>query len=184
MPGPVFLSGKMVDLRLLRESDDFERCWKWINDPECRRFLGTYLPIMEPDEKDYFKQRPDDVKLAIVTKEGVHIGNIGIHKISPKHGTAETGTLIGEKKYWGMGYGTDAKMALLRWAFDELHLRKVASRVLTTNRRSIAYSKKCGYKVEGVLREEMWKNGRYVDIVQLAVLRPDFERAWKKYQAK
>ncbi|MBI2096940.1 MAG: hypothetical protein HYT40_02185, partial [Candidatus Sungbacteria bacterium] len=76
--GPVFLSGKKVDLRTLCKATDFERCWQWINDPEIREWLASYLPISEREEEQYFaRERQDDFTLAIVTKgeEPQHIGN-------------------------------------------------------------------------------------------------------------
>lgn len=185
MPGPVFLRGNRVDLRVLKESDDFDRCWKWINDPDCWRFLGTITPTSEERERDFFRKSDERrILLAITTKQGVHIGNIGLSDISHQHGTAATGTIIGEQKYWGKGFGTDAKMALLRYAFHELNLRKIMSRVLATNPRSLAYAETCGYRREAVFREQLCKNGEYIDLIQLAVFRPQFERAWTAYQKK
>jgi len=183
--GPVFLSGKKVDLRLFRKAGDFERCWKWINDPEVRRYLAAYLPITERQEEEWFtKERPNGLVLAIITKgeHPLHIGNIALDKINHREGTAETGTVIGAKEFWGKGYGTDAKFSLLRFAFDELNLRKIISHVLAFNKRSLAYARKCGYRPEAVFKKEKYRNGRYVDLVRLAVFRPDFERAWQRYQ--
>lgn len=185
MQPPVFLRGHLIDLRLLDKGEDFEHCWMWINDPDIWQYLAVGRPTSRAEEEEFFaKPRPDTMPFAIVTKEGAHIGNIGLHRISQIHGTAATGTLIGLKEFWGRGFGTDAKMTLLRFAFDALNLRKIISHVLAFNERSANYAKTCGYELEAVFREEMFKGGRYVDLLRFAVYRPQFEQAWERYQER
>lgn len=185
MRPPIFLRGHLTDLRLLDETEDFERCWTWISDPDVWHFLTTERPVARSEEEEFFrKPRPDSVQFAIVTKDGAHIGNIGLTRISKTHGTAETGTMIGVKEYWGKGFGTDAKMALLRYAFDVENLRKVVSYVFAFNERSANYAKACGYELEVIHREERFRNGRYWDLLRFAVYRPQFEAAWARYQER
>lgn len=187
MPGPVFLRGSRVDLCLLDKAADLEACWRWINDPRVRQFLTPFFPVSREEEEDFFtKPRPDSVTLAIIARDQKDrfIGTIGFNKIHRFHRTAITGTMIGEVDCWGKGYGTDAKMLLLRYGFDTLNLRKVNSDAIAFNRRSINYSLGCGYRIEGRLRQEIFRNGRYWDLVRLAVFRPQFERARAAYQKK
>jgi RimJ/RimL family protein N-acetyltransferase len=125
-----------------------------------------------------------DVVLAIETKDGVHIGNIGFHNIKWTDGVAVSGAMIGDKRYWDKGYGTDAKMQLVNWAFSNLGLRKLCSQVIAFNARSLAYSKKCGYKVEGVLAKHVLRDGGYPDVVNLALFKEDWPPIWKAYLAK
>lgn len=180
---PVFLRGRLVDLRTLSKDTDFERCWQWISDPDVWQYLGVTRPASREEEEEFFtKPKLDSLQFAIVTKEGEHIGGIGLLRINHIHGTAVTGTLIGVKEFWGKGFGTDAKMALLHYAFGTLNLRKIISHVFAFNERSANYAKACGYELEAVLKEEIFKNGRYVDMLRFAVFRPQFEAAWERYQ--
>jgi len=183
----VFLRGENVVLRPLGKSD-LPRLLRWINDPEVRYFLEAFMPMHEGEEEEWLeslsKRKPNDLVLAIETKEGEHIGNIGLHRISWRDRTAVTGALIGEKEYWGKGLGTEAKMLLLDYAFNTLNLRKICSQVLAFNGRSIAYSKKCGYVEEGTFRAHIFRNGEYHDLVNLAVFKKDFERARAEWQEK
>jgi RimJ/RimL family protein N-acetyltransferase len=179
----VFLEGKKVILRPLDKEKDLGVVLKWANDPELRQFVSFFLPSTKKQEEEWFdKKREDEIVLAIETKEGEFIGSIGLHKINYRHRTAITGTLIGEKSFWGKGYGTDAKMILLNYAFNTLNLRKIKSQAYATNQRSVNYSKKCGYKVEGILKKDLFVNGDYVDVVCLAVFRKSFKRVWRNYQ--
>ncbi len=179
----VFLESTRVVLRpLLKE--DVPLCLRWINDPEVRQYLIVYQPVMEADENEWFeslhKQKATNIVLAMVVG-GQVIGTMGLHHISMKDGVATTGALIGEKEYWDKGYGSEAKMLLLHYAFHTLNLRKVCSSVIAFNGRSHAYSLKCGYKEEGRRKEQIYRNGKYHDEILLAVFRQDWQLLWEKF---
>lgn len=178
----VFLRGYRTTLRPVTELD-IPLLTKWINDPEVRRNLGSQLPKTEADEREFVQNRSKSNIVLMIEVNGTPIGTMGLHGIRYPDATATTGAMIGEKSYWGKGYGTDAKMALLDYAFNTLGLRRVKSEALVNNKRSIAYSMHCGYIVEGVKKKEVFRGGRYHDLVLLAVTpktwRPYFTK-WKK----
>ncbi len=178
----IFLKGKKVVLRPLNKETDLEKCLKWINDVEIRNFISAFLPKTKKQEEEWFDKEDDGVKLAIETKDGEYIGNISFFGLDYRHGIAEVGIFIGEKKYWNNGYGTDAVMILLDYGFNVLNLRKVKWRALVFNERSVNCSKRCGHKVEGIFKKEIFTNGEYVDMVCLAVFKKNFLPIWKKYQ--
>lgn len=179
----IFLEGKKVILRPLDKEKDLEKCLRWINDPEVRQFISAFLPRNKKQEEEWFdRDDKDGVRLAIETKKGGFIGTISIGGIDYRHGIGEVGIIIGEKDYWNRSYGTNAAMILINYAFNVLNLRKVKWRALEFNKRSINCAKKCGHKLEGVLKKEIFANGKYVDMVCLAVFKEDFLPLWKKYQ--
>ncbi|HEU5114552.1 MAG TPA: GNAT family protein [Candidatus Paceibacterota bacterium] len=179
-----FLTGHTALLCLPIESD-LPLFTRWINDPEINRFLKHRMPILHAGEKKWFDSladRKNDVVLTLCTTAGRPIGVMGMHRIDWINGTATTGAFIGEKSLWGKGYGSDAKMVLLNYAFNTLNLRKICSRVYDFNGRSLAYSKKCGYREEGRLRKHVFRDGNYYDVIELAVFKEDWLPFWKKYQ--
>jgi len=181
----VFLKGKKTILRPLRKATDFEPCWRWVNDPEVNQYLLIYFPLTEKKEKEWFDKLandPNEIVLGIETLEGKLIGTMGLHRLNSKDQTAATGALIGEKEYWSKGYGTDAKMALLNYAFNTLNLRKINSSVYAYNKRSLQYNLKCGYKIEGVRKKQIFRNGKYHDEIIIAVFKEDWLPIWRKYQ--
>jgi len=137
---------------------------------------------MAEEEKwfeDYLK-KSDEKIFAIDTEEGGHVGNIGLHSIDFKNRKATLGIVIGEKKYWNQGYGTDAIRALLKFAFRELNLNKVILDVLDNNKRAIRVYEKCGFTREGTRREEVFKDGSYRDIIRMSILSREFEAFERK----
>lgn len=110
---------------------------------------------------------------AIETKDGQHIGNIEL-RINWVHRCAELGIPIGEKDYWGKGYGTDTVKTLLRFAFELLNLHRVYLQVAEFNTRGIRCYEKCGFVHEGRTRQGRFINGRYWDTLHMGILRDEW----------
>jgi len=182
----VFARGRRVYLRPLDKATDLERCTRWTNDPEVTRYLARCLPMTLLAEENWFDKqvgRENDFPLAICTSKGRHIGNIGLHQVDMRLGVGTTGTLIGEKAFWGKGYGSEAKMLMLAFAFRTLSLRKVYSDVIAFNERSLRYSLGMGHKVVGRRRDHWYREGRYWDDILLELFRADWEPLWAEYEA-
>jgi RimJ/RimL family protein N-acetyltransferase len=174
------IEGKMVRLRAL-EPTDAERAFQWINDREVTQFLMARYPWSLAAERDFVTEAAKrmefgDARFAIETKdEGVHIGMCGLHRARPEDRNAELGIMIGDKSYWNGGYGTDTMLTLVRFAFEQMNLHKVALGVFDFNERAQKVYRRCGFVEEGRLREDVFQDGRYVDQVRMSVLRREFE---------
>lgn len=167
--------GDKVNLRPI-EREDLPRYVQWFGDPEVRRHLLLYIPFSLAQEERWYEnlldrlEKGNDVLLAIETAEGVHIGNLGLHSIDWKNRNAELGITIGDKEYWGQGYGTAAIRTLLKLAFEEMNLHRVFLRVDEDNERGIRCYEKCGFQRDGILREAVFREGRYHDQLMMSVL--------------
>jgi RimJ/RimL family protein N-acetyltransferase len=164
--------GTKTHLRAL-EHDDLRHFVTWINDPEVRRFVTMRYPLSMAEEEAWwqgFLRRKKDFIFAIEAKDGTYIGNIGLHDVEHENRRAELGIMIGNKAYWGQGYGTDAIQALLGWAFDYLNLNRISLRVYAYNERAIRCYEKCGFQHEGTMRQARYVDGRYYDEWVMGVL--------------
>ncbi len=182
----IFLQGKKTILRPLNIDTDLENITRWINDPEVRQFVKNGYPQTLLGERKWIENKDsnkNDITLAIETQEGRHIGLMGLHTIDYRNRVAATGALIGEKDCWKQGYGSDAKMALLNYAFNTLNLHRINSAVIGFNERSLCYSLKCGYCIEGVQRGALYQDGKYHNKILLGLLKEDWLLLWKEYQA-
>ena len=172
--------GKKVRLRPI-ERDDLPRFVEWFSDPEVRHYLLIYLPFSLVQEERWFEnlqgrlERQESVILAVETADGVHIGNIGLDRIDWKDRNAELGIVIGEKAYWGQGYGTDAIRTLLNLTFHEMNLHRVFLRVDVDNVRGIRCYEKAGFRREGTSRHAVFKEGAYHDQYVMSILESEFE---------
>ncbi|OGM96452.1 MAG: hypothetical protein A3B86_03260 [Candidatus Yanofskybacteria bacterium RIFCSPHIGHO2_02_FULL_38_22b] len=180
----MFLVGHKVVLRPFSRAD-IPTLTCWINDPDVREFIGSVLPQTEKQEEEWFNKlgsNDQNIVLGVETKDGVLIGSMGIHQINWRDRICTTGALIGEKDYWGKGYGTDAKMLLLDYIFNTLNLNKVCSAVIVYNKRSLHYSLHCGYKVEGRRKNHVFRKGRYWTLIELGLFKEDWLSIWKNYK--
>jgi diamine N-acetyltransferase len=168
--------GKRVRLRAI-ERDDLPAFVRWLNDPEVIQYLQMYWPLSRAQEEQWFEdslRQQNDRIMAIETVDGLLIGDVGLHRIDWKERDATLGIVLGEKQYWGQGYGQDAIMALLRFAFETLNLHRVHLTVYAYNLRGIRCYEKCGFKKEGCLREAHYHDGRYHDEIMMGILASEF----------
>jgi RimJ/RimL family protein N-acetyltransferase len=119
---------------------------------------------------------PTEVRFMIEADEGPLVGQVRLIGIHP-HARAELAIMLGEKAYWGRGYGADAIRTLLRFGFDELGLRRVTLIADADNARGIACYERCGFRHEGVLRAHRLRYGEPLDMVAMGVLREEFAAA-------
>ena len=171
--------GTLTILRPL-EGTDLERVYKWINDREVTRNLAARYPLSRKDEVNWLENGPSNsyetgVRMAIETKDGVHIGNLDLSEVKPEDRKAQLGVMIGEKDYWGAGYGTDAILTLLRFGFYDMNLNRIWLHVFEDNARAYACYLKCGFQEEGRLRQHYYAEGRYWDSIVMAILRHEYD---------
>jgi RimJ/RimL family protein N-acetyltransferase len=173
------IEGKLVNLRA-HEMSDLERYTAWFNDPEVTRFLSMNYPLSLAAEETWLRENAgkqlsyDHVKLAIETKDGVHIGNMGLNQTAPEDRRAVLGISIGDKAYWSKGYGTDAMRTLLRFGFDEMNLYRIELTVDARHERARACYRKCGFVEEVRLRQYRYAEGAYHDKLWMGILRDEW----------
>jgi RimJ/RimL family protein N-acetyltransferase len=177
------LKGKLVNLRAI-ERKDLDEIMKWVNDREVTKYLAAFLyPVSQEEEEKFLERamsRNDTEKnLVMETKEGVYIGQISLHKIDWKNSNAELGIVIGNKEYWGKGYGTEAIKILLHHAFNQMNLYKIDLQVFEFNQRGIRCYEKCGFKKEGKLRKNHFYKAKYYDVILMGILKDEFEKTNK-----
>lgn len=80
------------------------------------------------------------------------VGYVELREINWRARSGELRICIGDKDYWGRGYGTLALQAFLEICFERFHLEYLYLRVYRSNTRAIRCYRKCGFQVEGVLR--------------------------------
>jgi RimJ/RimL family protein N-acetyltransferase len=142
--------------------------------------MNMRYPTSRGEEEEWLaktmhRTKPPDIVLAIDTvSDSRHIGSVGLHEISAEDRKAILAILIGEKDCWSQGYGTDAVLTLLRFAFDEVNLNRVELFVHDDNPRAIACYRKCGFVEEGRLRQAHYKGGSYHDMLVMSILGDEF----------
>lgn len=82
--------------------------------------------------------------------------------------------MIGRKNLLGQGYGREALSLLQKFAFETLNLNRLELEVYDFNERGRRCYASCGFKEEGRLRQKMFKNGKYCDVIVMSVLAEEY----------
>jgi RimJ/RimL family protein N-acetyltransferase len=161
--------------------DDYPRLVEFSNDLEVELAGGGDPPRPSTLESlsaiyDQLAKDKENVRFAIEVG-GVFIGDMGLFHVNRVTGTAELGIGIGDKDYWGKGYGRDAIRLLVDYGFRLLNLRRIWLEVHGGNERGLRCYRAVGFVEEGRQREHNWVGGQYQDNVLMGLMRSDWNQA-------
>ena len=170
-----FIIGEKIYLRGLERSDLAGDYFNWLNDREVTKFLdsGIFPNTMERMEEFYRSTASsnDNVIFAIVDKAtDKHIGNIKIGPIKWLSRVSPLGIMIGNKDFWGRGYGTEAIKLAVEYAFKQLNLHKITAGIVATHQASIKSFQKADFEIEGKAKSQFFLNGEYYDSLYLGIV--------------
>src|SRR5687767_7133534 len=137
--------------------------------------LSSEKKIKEWAEKRFEKGlQPDRYSFTVRTlDEDKLIGFFGL-RIDLMHNEALVGIGIGEREFWGKGYGTDMMKLCLQYAFTELCVERVSLGLHEYNARALRAYEKCGFRLEGRMRQDMLREGKRYDSLWMGILREEW----------
>lgn len=166
------------------ERSDLPQLQAWVNDPAVRRGISTYLPMSMEREGLWFdemlKRPAEEQPFAVDRKQGRSwqlLGTCGLFDIDWISRKAEIGIMIGDKRQWNKGYGTEAMRLILKHGFETLNMHRLYLRVFSDNPNAIRTYEKAGFVLEGRLREAHFAEGEYKDDLLMSVLRGEWQAA-------
>ncbi len=173
MAGPVFLEGDRLTLRLA-ESDDYDLLVRQYNDPSVRRQFGDLrVPFTREALIAFLEKGEETIHHFVPYDDGTPVGHVSIRRLDLQARNGELGYTV-FPEHEGNGYATEASEILLGHAFDGLGLHKVWARVTEGNDGSMKVLEKLGFEREGILREQFYGFGTYVDEYRFGLLRPEW----------
>ena len=131
--------------------EDIREEYAWRVDAELSRLDATRpLTMSYEDFLRYSKEEMQfasyrSKRLAVDTLEGVHIGNVMYYDLNMSSKESELGIMIGNKDYWGKGYGTDIVKTVIDYLFEVIGLERVYLHTLAWNYRAQASFQKAGF---------------------------------------
>lgn len=168
------ITGDRVTLRPLTPAD-YPRMLEFKNDVEVELLGGGDPPrprTLAAMSEFYDELAKDRVNVNFaIEADGVLIGDAGLFHFEQRNGTAELGIGIGDRAYWGKGYGREAVGLLVEYGFTMHNLRKIWLETHGSNERAIRSYLAAGFVEEGRQREHVWSGGQYEDLVLMARFR-------------
>lgn len=172
------IRGKKVELKAI-EREDLSFLHEWSNNPEINYMLGGWhFPSSTADQEKWYDSLSVsslNQRFAIHTPDLGLIGMANLVNINWKDRNAFHGMLLGDKDMRGKGYGVDTIMAISKYAFEELGLMRLDGSMISYNEASIGvYTKKCGWKVEGVKKNAYFRKNQWWDQVIVGLTKDDY----------
>lgn len=170
----------MYRLREL-EREDIPIINSWRSDKDLIDKLGAPFRYInkEIDFKwydNYMSNRGNTIRCSILNDKDQIIGLVSLTNIDRFNQNAVFHIMIGDSSNREKGVGYYATNEILKHAFLDMNLNRVELSVLENNQRALALYDKVGFKREGVKRKAVYKNGDFVDMVIMAILKEDFSR--------
>ncbi len=172
------IAGKKVRLRPV-EVRDLEFCQMLYNDPRIRQMVvGWDFPVSMAAQNKWFEAsagNTTNLRLLVESDEGEAIGITGLWDIDWHNRNAMTGVKLKYGGTEGKGYGRDTIMVMNAYAFFEVGLHRLWGLIIEYNIPSLkSYIEKSGWKVEGILRHHVFRNGTFHNVYYVACLKSDF----------
>jgi RimJ/RimL family protein N-acetyltransferase len=179
------MRGKKIGLAVL-EKYDLPLFKKWLNDPRLSIFMREFDDMLADENilewYDKSVHDPEQVDFSIVNmKSGELVGACTLTSINGRNSTAEARLFIGEEQFWNKGYGTEALILLLDYAFNVLNLHNVRLNVNAINENAIHVYEKLGFKLAGKLRESRTYLRKRYDLYLMDMLAKEFDKKHKSW---
>ena len=172
--------GKLVHLTVENPETLASLESQWSADSEYSRLLNwnparrfSVMNAQKWIEKYFEKEGDHSFAIRTLADERI-IGGIGLDGITWTHRDCYVGIGLGDREFWGKGYGTDAMKIILRYAFTELNLHRVTLGVFEYNQRGVRSYEKAGFVIEGRQRSLILREGRRWDVIFMGILREDW----------
>lgn len=176
------IKGKICNLRKLKLSDAGD-IFKWRRSRNVQKFFPTNIDKNFDKHEKWVKKiiKSKYNKYFIIEKKNkIKVGVCYLIDINFFHKKAEFGYYLSNKNHYGKGYGLESQFLTINFAFDEMFLNKIICENLENNQKVLNIHKKFGFKLDGVKREEIFKNNKYFDIYLMSLLRKDYDKYKKK----
>lgn len=170
-------NSERIFLRKVTEQD-VETYHQWRNDTDVMKNTSPELDIFTLAESEEFIRnisKSSNSKSYIISlkERDKSIGMVSLINIDYKNQNAECIIDIGEKDYWGNGFGQETMQLLINYSFLEMNLHKVYLRVFSFNERAIKLYERIGFVKEGELKEQLFRNGKWHGIISMAIFQED-----------
>ena len=162
-----------IYLRPMTE-EDAELIVEWRNKPELKRFFISQADFTIEGHLKWFRTMKESGRacqmMIIDKKDDRPLGSVDIKDIDHTHHKGEYGIFIGEEAARGRGIGTEAAKLMIQYGFEKLGLHRIYLRALAGNKQAIRSYEKAGFEQEGYLKDDVCINGKFVDIVWMAIV--------------
>jgi RimJ/RimL family protein N-acetyltransferase len=157
------------DLKILRD---------WRNSTGILEYNSQFTLLNMIDQKKWFEQinkkNSDRIMFMVINKKKEAIGVCGLIHLNIKDRNADIAIIIGKKKLHGLGLGSEILEMLLKYGFHKRKLHRIGAEIFEYNKVSIKLFKKLNFKREVILRNSLWRSGKWWNVYIFSLLRNEY----------
>jgi len=164
---------KNLIIRDIQKETDKKILEEWVNDKYGRHFLLSMTRATTCSIEELISLEQNIIGI-ITLKDGKPIGTVAFLNHDSVNRKAELRKLIGDSEYRGKGYGKEATKYWIKYGFEILKRQKIYLNTTETNFHNIKINEELGFKVEGILRDEILMDGIPHDVLRMGLLNENF----------
>ena len=170
-----------IILRKIKKGD-LEKIMIWRMSPDVAQYSYTNPILDKAKQEKWYKNIQNDkhCKYWMIMADNTDIGIVGLTDIDNNNKRCALAWYIGDGRYRGRGIGKTVQLNVLKYVFNNLNFNRFYSEVLSINRNAINLHLKCGLEIEGTMKEHIFKNGEFYDVVIMSIT----ESRWKKIKSE
>lgn len=163
------LSSERLTIRPADKRDDVELLKRWMLDEYGKHFVLSSASAQKTDVESLLANEQN--RLGIIITDEQPIGAVAFLDIDESQKRAELRKLIGERDVRGKGFAEEATRLWVEYGFCRLGLEKIYVSTLQTHLRNIQLNESIGFRVEGLLREEVLIGHSRFDVLRMGLTR-------------
>lgn len=164
-------------IRLVKLNENhMDKVRNWRNSPEVSRYMYTDQYISEEEHVNWYIRIKDDPtkKYWIVEVDDVYVGVVNLYDINIQNKRCYWAYYLTDSSVRGKGIGKAIELNVLNYAFEVLNLNKLCCEVFSFNDVVVKIHQKYGSKIEGIFKKHVYKNGQFLDIVCMGILKEEW----------
>ena len=157
--------------------DDREKIYRWRNSPDVAKYMYTDHHISEEEHNRWFDAILNDRnrKYWVIVHDKKDIGLVNLYDIDQNNKRCFWAFYITSQNVRGKGVGSFVEYHILKYVFEDLEYNKLCCEVLSSNQAVVDMHKSFGFQEEGLFRQHRLKNGQFMDVVSLAMLKSEWD---------
>jgi UDP-4-amino-4,6-dideoxy-N-acetyl-beta-L-altrosamine N-acetyltransferase len=169
----------MKDIELIPVNiKDIELIREWRNSLEVSQYMYTDDFITKEQQTSWFNKisQEENSRYWIVKYEDKKIGVASITNIDRINRKCFWGFYLENTEIRGKGIGAKIEFNVLKVVFDEMNLNKLCGEVFSFNEKVVNMHEKFGFRREGYLRNHIFKNNKFHDVVIIGLLSSEWNQ--------
>jgi len=158
------------------EKELVEQVRNWRNSTEVNQYMHINHQISEEEHQNWIEnlKNKNDSKAWIIIYKKKPVGLIQLSDIDYINKTAQWGFYIADETTRGKGVGSASLYKLMKYVFDEMNFNRMHTKVLKNNHVAIKLYEKFGFKKEGLLKQQLMRDGKYIDVILMGMLQEEW----------